>query len=148
MPLEYSTSRVAHEGGRFWVIGSFHSFLAYCLDGGGGGGGVGGLFGSATTLLSFSKRPGPPRAMLIWCTVLQRWLLMAVTLDKLSFADGMVLARTCKPTVRRQPELAFGVPSSGGGAGCPSTVEPRMGTMENPMGRRGMQEGSSPLIAN
>lgn len=71
---------------------------------------------------------------------------MAVTLDRLSFADGMVLARTCSPTVRRQPELAtaaLAVPSSSGGVGCPST-----GTMENPMGRRGMQEGSSPLIAN
>lgn len=121
------------------------TYQAYCL--GGGGGGVGALFGSAT-LLPFSRRPGLPRAMLIWCTVLQRWLLMAVTLDKLSFADGMVLARTCKPTVRRQLELAFVVPSSGGGAGCPPTVDPMAGTMENPMGRRGMQEGSSPLIAN
>ena len=71
---------------------------------------------------------------------------MAVTLDRLSFADGIVLARTCKPTVRRQPELA--TPSSGGGDGCPSTVDPTTGTMENPMGRRGMQDGSSPLMAN
>lgn len=45
------------------------------------------------------------RAEIICCTELQRWLLMAVTLERLSFADGLVLARTWSPTVSRQPEL-------------------------------------------
>ena len=77
---------------------------------------------------------------------------MAVTLDKLSFADGMVLARTCRPTVSKQPELttaALVAPSLGGDdARRPSAVESTTGTMENPMGRRGMLEESSPLMAN
>jgi hypothetical protein len=45
------------------------------------------------------------RAAVIWFTVLHRWLFIAVTLERLSFADGIVLARTWSPTVSRQPEL-------------------------------------------
>lgn len=34
---------------------------------------------------------------------LQTWLLIAVTLERLSLAEGTALASTCMPTVRRQP---------------------------------------------
>ena len=71
---------------------------------------------------------------------------MAVTLDKFSFAVGIVLARTCRPTVRRQPEEEL-CSSPEDGIGFSSAVGVT-GTMENPMGRRGMQEGSSPLMAS
>lgn len=46
-----------------------------------------------------------PRAEMICCTELQRWLFIAVTLERLSFADGLVLARTWNPTVSKQPEF-------------------------------------------
>lgn len=52
------------------------------------------------------------RAASIWWRVLHRWLLMAVTLERLSLAEGIVLAKTWRPTVRRQE---FG----GGGGGAP-----------------------------
>ena len=65
---------------------------------------------------------------------------MALTLERLGLAEGMVLARTWRPTVRRQPALAVvvGPMFSGGGDGRTT----------KPIGRRGMQEGSSPLIAS
>lgn len=96
-------------------------------------------------------------AALIWCTVFIKWLLMAVTLDRFSFEVGIVLARTCRPTVSRHPELCS-LLSPGIGIGLllssvvvmmfPSLVGGATGTMENPIGRRGMQEGSSPLMAS
>lgn len=95
------------------------------------------------------------RAALIWCIVLHKWLLMAVTLERSSFADGIVLARTWSTTVSRQPEeVGALMESSDDGIGLPSPetlavsgVDPA-GTMTKPMGRRGMQEGSSPLMAS
>lgn len=97
------------------------------------------------------------KAALIWCTVLHKWLLMAVTLERSSFADGIVLARTWSTTVSRQPEEVLGalILESSSDDGLPSlemlavsAVADPAGTMTNPMGRRGMQEGSSPLIAS
>lgn len=96
------------------------------------------------------------RAALIWCIVLHKWLLMAVTLERSSFADGIVLARTWSTTVSRQPEEEVGalMESSDDEIGLPlletlavSAVDPA-GTMTKPMGKRGMQEGSSPLMAS
>jgi hypothetical protein len=85
---------------------------------------------------------------------LQRWLLIAVTLERLSFAEGIVLARTCIPMIRRQPELAEaalvvddGVPVTP----CSDDVsvfDESIGTIMNPCGRSEMHEGSSPLIAS
>jgi hypothetical protein len=81
---------------------------------------------------------------------------MAVTLERSTFADGIVLARTWSTTVSRQPEeVGALMESSDDGIGLPSpemlavspVVDPA-GTTTNPMGRRGMQEGSSPLIAS
>lgn len=80
---------------------------------------------------------------------------MAVTLDRFSFALGIVLARTCSPMVRRQPPWFSGTLEGVGCfmlasfeslfAGC--CDEPPQGTITNPRGRRGMQDGSSPFIA-
>lgn len=97
-----------------------------------------------------------PRAAVIWCTALHKWLLTEVTLERLSFADGIVLTTSWTTTVRRQPEEIGEFPSSDDGIfGLPSPevlvvnspLDPT-GTMTNPMGRRGMQQGSSPLIAS
>ena len=82
--------------------------------------------------------------------------MIAVTLERLSFAEGIVLARTCNPTVRRQPEEAVAVADA---ACCGSDELPSMdvsalllddtiGTIMKPWGRRAMQEGSSPLMAS
>lgn len=95
------------------------------------------------------------RAAVIWCTALHKWLLMEVTLERLSFANGIVLTRSWTTTVRRQPEEVGEFPSSDDGIFklpspeilVASPVDPT-GTMTNPMGKRGMQEGSSPLIAS
>lgn len=65
------------------------------------------------------------------------WLLIAVTLDRLSFAFGTVLARTWRPTVRRQP-----------GSCVLLLLFWFIGTITKPRGRIGMQDGSSPLIAS
>lgn len=89
---------------------------------------------------------------------------MAVTLERLSLAEGIVLARTWSPTVSRQLELAAVaaacpvlLPSSGGGTELPSVAVVMVvvaslvgstGTMTNPKGRSGMQDGSSPLMAS
>jgi hypothetical protein len=80
--------------------------------------------------------------------------LIAVTLERLSFAEGIVLARTCIPMIRRQPELAEaalvvddGVPVTP----CSDDVsvfDESIGTIMNPCGRSEMHEGSSPLIAS
>lgn len=76
---------------------------------------------------------------------------MAVTLDKLSFADGTALASTCMPTVRRQPmaDTSPVAPSSvvGGCALVTPVAGGPGGEMTKPVGRRGMKDGSSPLIA-
>lgn len=83
---------------------------------------------------------------------------MAVTLERLSFADGIVLATTWSTTVSRQPageEVVDAFPSSDDGIGLPSpeavlvkSVVGSNGIMTNPIGRSGMQEGSSLLIAS
>lgn len=76
---------------------------------------------------------------------------MVVTLERLSLAEGIVLARTCSPMVRRQPppggdsddELAsilLGVSTLLG--------DDTIGTIMKPCGRSAMQEGSSPLMAS
>lgn len=65
----------------------------YCLSGTGG-----------SVQEPLSTEPPMLRAVLMWFTTLHRWLLIAVTLARLSLADGIELARTCSPTVRRQPE--------------------------------------------
>lgn len=93
----------------------------------------------------------------IWCSVLQRWLLIAVTLERLSLEEGFVLARTCSPKVRRQPaELTLGCPVTASDE-VPSIAtlgvsilsdDDSIGTIINPWGRREMHEGSSPLMAS
>lgn len=88
------------------------------------------------------------RAASIWCKVLQRWLLMAVTLERLSFAEGIVLARTCSPMVRRQPELRDGGSEELALMGVSTLGDDSIGTIVKPWGRRAMQEGSSPLMAS
>ena len=60
---------------------------------------------------------------------------MAVTLERLSFAFGIVLARTWRQTVRRHPDALVD-----------SLLLLVIGTTTNPMGRTGMQDGSSPFI--
>ena len=47
--------------------------------------------------------PWPLSAVVIWWMALQTWLLIAVTLERFSLAEGTALASTCMPTVRRQP---------------------------------------------
>nr|GLL48693.1 hypothetical protein Itr_chr15CG02070 [Ipomoea trifida]GME00057.1 hypothetical protein Iba_chr15fCG1710 [Ipomoea batatas] len=68
---------------------------------------------------------------------------MAVTLERLSLAVGIVLAKTWRATVRRQPDSGRHSGSedwaAAGGA---------MGVMTKPKGRRGTAEGSSPLMAS
>ena len=94
------------------------------------------------------------RATVIWFTVLHKWLFIAVTLEKLSFADGIVLARAWRPTVSRQPELLCPFPFPSSELDCielPSLTVLLLdstGTMTKPSGSRGMQDGSSPLIAS
>uniref|UniRef100_A0A7C9DHH5 Uncharacterized protein n=1 Tax=Opuntia streptacantha TaxID=393608 RepID=A0A7C9DHH5_OPUST len=83
---------------------------------------------------------GVPRVALIWWTTLQMWLLMVDTLDRFNLALGIVLVWTWSPTVRRHPGSDPEVDDS-------ESVGPR-GVMEKPMGRRGMQDGSSPLITS
>lgn len=72
------------------------------------------------------------------------WLLIAVTLERLSLAEGTALASTCMPTVRRQPVA--------GSSALPGLVSPLpvvselvapgeglvAGKMAKPMGSRGM----------
>ena len=132
---------------------TWHPVVSYCL---GGATLVGSVQDPTTTLpLSGQLVVVLLRAALIWCTVLHKWLLMAVTLERLSFADGIGLARTWSTTVSRQPEeVDDAFPSSVDGIGFPSpemvvvsVVDPT-GTMTNPIGRRGMQEGSSLFIAS
>ena len=49
--------------------------------------------------------PWPLSAVVIWWMALQTWLLIAVTLERFSLAEGTALASTCMPTVRRQPYM-------------------------------------------
>lgn len=89
------------------------------------------------------------RAAMICCTVLLKWLLRAVTLGRLSLADGMVLTRTWSPTVSRQ--LGFAPAAAAASEELPSEVDAAvgsMGMMAKPMGRIGMQDGFSPLMAS
>lgn len=83
---------------------------------------------------------------------------MAVTLERLSFAEGIVLARTWRPTVRRQAWFREEECSGGGGATvvADASVELALilvtevvaGTMWKPCGRRATEEGSSPDMAS
>lgn len=50
------------------------------------------------------------RAEVIWCTVLRKWLFMALTLERLSLADGIVLASIWSPTVSRHPGFVVQFP--------------------------------------
>lgn len=89
------------------------------------------------------------RAASIWCKVLQRWLLMAVTLERLSFAEGIVLARTCTPIVKRQPPELLLRDIGGSDEFVVSVMgDDSIGTILKPWGRSAMQEGSSPLMAS
>lgn len=110
------------------------------------GGSVEGGAMVATLLLSWQSAPERvplQRAVLIWWTMLPRWLVMAVALEMLSLALGMGLARTWSPTVRRQPLAA-----SCSSKLSESEAAEAAGMMEKPMGRRGIEEGSSPFIAS
>lgn len=110
------------------------------------------MVGSVQRKVSFSWEL--EREASIWCKVLQRWLLMAVTLERLSLAEGIVLARTCSPMVRRQP------PTDGGSDDELASIlllvvstlllgdDDTIGTIMKPCGRSAMQEGSSPLMAS
>lgn len=105
-------------------------FLFYCSD-------TAAACGSVHT-----PPPAPPSAAVIWWTTLHMWLLMAETLERLSFAVGMLLAKTWRPTVRRQPEVGP-LPSFEGDKLSRwllvllSLVGP-VGSKMKPMGRRGM----------
>lgn len=126
--------------------------LTYCL-----GAAIGSLQVPTALPLSWQLVVGLAVAVLraaqIWWTVLHKWLLTALTLERLSFADGIVLARTWSPTVSKQPALLCPFPSSEDATELPSLtllvlLVDSTGTMTNPRGRRGMQDGSSPLIAS
>ena len=93
---------------------------------------------------------------------------MAVTLERLSLAEGIVLARTWSPAVRRQPECKVAAVAGGGTVlaaasdefasmpmPTPAASTPVVddedddnGTIMKPWGRRAMEEGSSPLMAS
>lgn len=68
---------------------------------------------------------------------------MVVTVDRFGFAVGTLLAKTCIPTVRRHD-----------GGECELTETPSTltgeftGTTENPRGKIGTLEGSSPFIVS
>jgi hypothetical protein len=89
--------------------------------------------------------PAPLSAAVIWWTALQTWLLIAVTLERFSLAEGTALASTCMPTVRRQPlagssALPAGLlwPSPEPAALVAAAEGLAAGKMAKPSGRRGM----------